>query len=504
MSSWKKIACAVGGLTGLAVAFSLWNQSYGQAVLMLCAGASVLWLVHRTLAPYQQLSDAIEKLAVGDLSQPRLTVAWTGEAGRMATAFNQLLTQLRMLSEEATELANGFIGVQSLQDRVLETGQLSAVDLPTSSSQGDLNRSFAELTNQLRRLTVKAHIIANDQLYNPALDEELPGELGDAFGMMVHNLRTLTGRANEIARGDLTSSVDGDGDLTNAFNSMVTGLRQLVEEIMRSALQVASSTEEMLQVMRQHEASAHDQAERIGRAQRTVEELLVSADSIADSAHQVFQAAEDTRDQSRHIGLRIEELNQFSSRISEILKLIKSIADRSDLLALNASLEGARTGEAGKGFALVANEMRRLAENTKESVGSIKLLVDDIQGSTKATATACREGLVRSEDTTHAALNIKVVTRDQRENTDLVNQAMEDLAGLVTHSVSGIRQVSVAASELASLSESLRELVDRFDVGERPVAGEPVIAKNLAKSHAEGRRSAPRANTLRQVAVDGV
>lgn len=466
MSSAQKIGYPVAALGGVAIIFQVIDAHYLRALFLLVVMVGVLWMVYRTLQPYQQLSDAVDRLAGGDLSQPRLTVNWTGEAGRMATAFNQLLTQLRMLSEEATELANGFIGVQSLQDKVLETGQLSAVDLPTNASQGDLNRSFAELTNQLRRLTVKAHIIANDQLNNPALDEELPGELGVAFGLMVHNLRTLTGRAHEIARGDLTSSVEGDGDLTNAFNSMVTGLRQLVEEIMRSALQVASSTEEMLQVMRQHEASAHDQADRIGRAQQTVEELLVSADAIAVSAHDVFQAAEDTRDQNQHIGLRIGELNQFSARISEILKLIKSIADRSDLLALNASLEGARTGEAGKGFSLVANEMRRLAENTKESVGSIKLLVDDIQGSTRATSTACQEGLTRSEDTTEAALKIKVVTREQRENTDRVNQAMEDLAGLVTHSVSGIRQVSVAASELATLSESLRELVDRFEVGE--------------------------------------
>ncbi|AWV88815.1 methyl-accepting chemotaxis protein [Bradymonas sediminis] len=466
MNNANKIAAAVLVLGLLSVGMQVLDGQYIQAGLIFLVMIGVIVVVHRMLAPYLEVCESVERLAAGDLSQPRLTVAWTGEAGRLATAFNQLLTQLRMLSEEATELANGFIGVQSLQDKVLETGQLSAVDLPTSSSQGDLNRSFAQLTNQLRRLTVKAHIIANDQLNNPALDEELPGELGDAFGLMIRNLRNLTSRANEIARGDLTSSVEGDGDLTNAFNSMVTGLRQLVEEIMRSALQVASSTEEMLQVMRQHEASAHEQADRIGRAQRTVEELLISADSIAVSAHDVFQAAEDTRDQNQHIGLRIGELNQFSARISEILKLIKSIADRSDLLALNASLEGARTGEAGKGFSLVANEMRRLAENTKESVGSIKLLVDDIQGSTRATATACHEGLTRSEDTTEAALNIKVVTREQRENTDLVNQAMEDLAGLVNHSVSGIRQVSVAASELAALSESLRELVDRFDVGD--------------------------------------
>jgi len=466
MSSANKVGAAVAFLGLLACVLLVVGAQYAQAGLVFVATAGVSWWVRQALVPYQELSEAVDRLAGGDLSQPRLTVTWTGEAGRMATAFNQLLTQLRMLSEEATELANGFIGVRSLQDKVLQTGQLSAVDLPTNASQGDLNRSFAQLTNQLRRLTVKAHIIANDQLHNPALDEELPGELGDAFGLMIRNLRNLTGRAHEIARGDLTSSVEGNGDLTNAFNSMVTGLRQLVEEIMRSALQVASSTEEMLQVMRQHESSAHDQAERIGRAQRTVEALLVSADSIAVSAHAVFQAAEDTRDQNEQIGLRIGELNQFSARISEILKLIKTIADRSDLLALNASLEGARTGEAGKGFSLVANEMRRLAENTKESVGSIKLLVDDIQGSTRATATACHEGLTRSQDTTEAALNIKVVTREQRENTDLVNQAMEDLAGLVNHSVSGIRQVSVAASELAALSESLRELVDRFEVGE--------------------------------------
>jgi methyl-accepting chemotaxis protein len=413
-----------------------------------------------------QEAERLERLAAGDLSQPRITVNSSGDLGRMATAINQMLTQLRLLSEEATELANGYIGVQSLQDRVLKTGQLSAVDLPTSDSQGDLNRSFAELTNQLRRLTVKAHIIANDQLFNPALDEELPGELGDAFGLMVSNLRDLAGRAEQIASGDLSSSADGDGDLAGAFNEMVGGLRHLVERIMQSALQVASSTEEMLQVLHEHESSAQYQAERIRETQRTVEGLLESADSIADSAQQVFQAAEETRDQNRQIGFRIDELNQLSQRITEILELIRSIADRSDLLALNASLEGARTGEAGRGFTLVANEMRRLAENTKESVGSIKVLVDDIQHSTSATASACQEGLVRSEDTTEAALDIKVVTREQREHTDEVNRAMEELSTLVTHSVSGIRQVTVAASELATLSELLREMVERFDLGD--------------------------------------
>lgn len=451
----------------LVVASAVWTPVWSTAAVVVIGSAGLLWRCERMLGCYGEVSEVLERLAAGDLSQPRLTVDRSGDLGRMATAINQLLTQLRLLSEEATELANGYIGVQGMQERVLETGQLSAVDLPTSASQGDLNRSFAELTNQLRRLTVKAHIIANDQLFNPALDEDLPGELGDAFRLMVSNLRNLAGRAEEIAHGDLSSSVEGEGDLTSAFNEMVTGLRHLVEQITHSALQVATSTEEMLQVLHAHESSALHQAERIREAQRTVEELLESADAIAGRAHLVFEAAEDTRDQNRQIGFRIDELNQLSTRITEILKLIRSIADRSDLLALNASLEGARTGEAGKGFALVANEMRRLAENTKDSVGSIKVLVDDIQSSTRATASACQEGLVRSEDTTEAALDIKVVTTEQRENTGEVNLAMEELATLVTHSVSGIRQVTTAASELAELSETLKELVDSFRLGEQ-------------------------------------
>ncbi|MFW5967904.1 MAG: methyl-accepting chemotaxis protein, partial [Persicimonas sp.] len=448
MRSWTKIVVGIAVVTLGGMVVAGLHQAWLAAMALAAAGGLLSWYTWASLSRYQEVTDAVERLAAGDLTQERLTLESGGEVGRMATAFNQLLTQLRLLSDEATELANGYIGVESLQDRVLETGQLSAVDVPTSEAQGDLNRSFAKLTNQLRRLTVKAHIIANDQLFNPALDEELPGELGEAFGLMVENLRTLARRAEDIAQGDLTSSVDGSGDLTSAFNDMVTGLRELVEEIMRSAVHVATSTEEMLQVLNQQEASASHQAERIRQTRQTVEGLFESADAIADSAQRVFRAAEETRDKNRQIGERIQELNQHSERIAEILKLIKDIADRSDLLALNASLEGARAGEAGKGFGLVASEMRRLAENTKESVGKIKRLVDDIQESARTTATACQEGLVRSEDTTEAAMAIKVVTENQHENTGEVHRNMEDLSRLVTQGVSGMRQVTVAASEL--------------------------------------------------------
>ncbi len=467
MLDWKKLALAIGALAGLGVLLALWNGSWLNAAAMAVAGIAVILFVRSTMEPYDELVQALERLAAGDLSQPRLTVQASGSVGTMATAINQLITQLRLLSEEAMELSEGFIGVRTLQERVLETGQLSTVDLPVSASQGDLNRSFAHLTNQMRRLTVKAYIIANDQLFNPALDEKLPGELGEAFEMMVDNLRTLAGRAERIAQGDLTSHVEGNGDLTRVFNNMIGGLRELVEEILSSAVQVATSTEEMLHVLKAQEQSARHQAQRIRQAQLTVAGLFNSSDAIAASAQQVFKVAKETSDQTRQVGERIEDLNQHSGRIAEILHLIRDIADRSDLLALNASLEGARAGQAGKGFSLVAEEMRRLAENIMDSVGKSKSLINDISEASQSTAMACREGVIRAKETTDVAMQIKVVTQEQRENTGEVNRAMEDLSGLVTQGVVGIRQVTVAASELASLSVSLREMVERFEVAQR-------------------------------------
>ena len=478
MLELKSLKYLLWAVAGVSVALLLLNQAWIGAVVVALVGAVAHWQAVRVIGAHEEVFDAVEQLAAGDLSQSRLTIDASGSVGEMATAVNRLLTQLRLISEEAIDLAQGTIGVQHLQDEVVDSGQLSVVDIPTSDEQGDLNRSFAELTNQLRRVTVKAHIIANDQLFNPALDEELPGELGDAFAMMVKNLRGLATRAEDIAGGDLSTQVAGEGDLTDVFNDMIVGLRQLVDEITESALQVATSTEEMHQVLRRHEESAVVQVERIDETRQTVANLFQSSDEIADGARQVHGDAEETCEKSRQIVRRIEGLLEHSDRISEILDLIKNIANRSDLLALNASLEGVRAGNSGKGFALVAGEMRRLAENTKHSVADIEELVRDIQESARETANSCQQGVALSEQTTETAMSIRVVTGDQREDTGQVNEAMEELSSLVTQGATGVHQVRLTASELAELSGRLRQLVDRFKLGDstydtsRPIRSE--------------------------------
>jgi methyl-accepting chemotaxis protein len=467
MKSSSQISLGVGLLALLgAVPLFLGGQPlFAGAVIIV--GALVIWRVHRSLSSLDQISAAVAQLAVGDLSQPRLTINATDDLEKLATSVNSLHYLLRGFSEEAVELADGMIGAKSMVQRVMETGDLSQVDLPLNTKHGDLNHSFTLLTNQLRRVTVKALLIADDQVYNTALDEKLPGELGDAFGLMVRNLRGLASRAADIADGDLKIQIDGDGDLTNAFNNMVVGLRTLVDQIVGTAVQLASSSEQILQVLREQQSSSAVQARKVQRTQQAMASLLESANAIASDAQGVATAAEQTRDKNRQIGQHTDKLSQYIIRINEILKQIRSIADRSDLLALNASLEGSRAGSSGKGTALLAQEMRRLAENTMTLVSDIQELTTGVRAAAHTAADASQQGLKLSENTSESAARITEFIRHQNQETEAVNDAMQTLAGVTTQQVNASREVTATASELAELAEQLNRLVDRFEIDGR-------------------------------------
>lgn len=486
-----KLSILIGFVTAVGVIFLLTAGESAThwvlAGLLAALGALVIVLARRSLLPLADVTRVLEGIADGNLSQGRVAAGGgDDEIGRLATATNRMLSQLSAMEERARELAAGRIGVLEVEEQVLRSERLSDADVDAKPNAGDLERSFIALTNQLRRLTIQARVVGRDRLDSPLLDERerVPGELGDAFGLMVRNLRAINERAKDIARGDLTSHVEGDGELTTAFNHMVEGLKGLVEEITQTALHISTAAEQILAVLRDQELAATHQASSVDETQRTMETLLSSAKKIAESAQTVFKSAEKTQENNRTIGERIGELKTHTERIAEILEVIKSIADRSDLLALNASLEGMRAGEAGKGFTLVAAEMRRLAENIKESIGDIKELVSDIRESSMASAMATDEGTRLSEKTTDSALKITLITQQQQSGTEQVTASMEDLSQLINQDVAGTRQVTTAASDLVELSENLRTLVDEFRIGPGAVSAAAAEYAQAAKGRA--------------------
>lgn len=296
----------------------------------------------------------------------------------------------------------------------------------------------------------------------PVFHQDEVGSLSRNYNLMLDQLRLLAVRAGEVSKGSLDVEFDLRGDLGDAFRGQVTSLRDIVGHIARSAAQLASAASEMYAAAQEQEASAQQQSVGVEEVSRTMESLLVAATHVTESTMGVLGRAERTRETTARTTERITELSTHAGRIGEILEVIREIADRSDLLALNASLEGTRAGEAGRGFALVAGEMRKLAERITASVIDIKKLVSDVRASVSATVIANEESSTLAAGTTESARQINLVTQQQRSGTEQAGQSMRDVASMISQSLASTQQVRSLAEDLKGQADNLTALVSRF------------------------------------------
>jgi methyl-accepting chemotaxis protein len=315
-----------------------------------------------------------------------------------------------------------------------------------------------------------------------------------------------------VVQGDLSGSLRL-GITDAALTPLVAGVGQVMEtlkkfvtEIREAALQLSTSAAEVLAAATQNESSTSAQASAIHETTATMEELKGASHQIAENAQMVASIAEQTltgarqgegsikafmeaMEKVRHNAVEVDEaigkLSRRVERIGTVVDVIDEIADRSDLLALNAALEGAKAGEAGRGFSIVAAEMRRLAENVMESTKEIKNLITEIREATHAAKEAsdgnkrmAAEGeklggsamqnvtgiLTGIQETSDAARVIHLATQQQRTATEQVVQSMSEIEEVTRQAQAGSRQATGAASELTKLAERLAELVKRFKV----------------------------------------
>lgn len=311
-------------------------------------------------------------------------------------------------------------------------------------------------------------------------------------------------RQGDLSRWNTTTEDAQLGPLLEGFGKVIETLRTFVREINEAALRLSSSANQVLAASTQHETSSTEQAAAIHETTATMEELKHASAQIAENAGAVARVAEETLGAARAgrgaIGEFIQAMQQIRSdgvavaesiaklskrveRIGTVVEVIDEIADRSDLLALNAALEGSRAGEAGKGFSIVAAEMRRLAENVLESTKEIKNLITEIREATAAAAGAAEasksatesgeklgavaahsvEGILAGvQETSDAARVINLATQQQRTATEQVVASMAEIEEVTRQTTQASKQATGAASELTQLAGRLAELIKRF------------------------------------------
>jgi twitching motility protein PilJ len=413
------------------------------ALLTGVAAAGVTWLISnllirqikRTIDDLQNQFDAIYE---GNFNV-RARIYSEDELGQLAQSFNYISQVILTATSEAQERASA---TEKAREK-LQRQVIRLLDDVEGASRGDL--------------TVQAEVTA-DEL----------GAVADAFNLTIQNLREIVSQVKQAAKQVNRNSTDSE---SFARNNSSDALR-MAEELAVTLNSVQLMTESIQRV-----AENAREAEEVAHTSSLT--ALKGGESVERTVAGILQIRETVSETAR----KVKRLAEASQEISKIVAVISQIASRTNLLALNASIQAARAGDAGRGFAIVADEVRQLADRSAKSLKEIEQIVLQIQSETGSVMTAMEEGIQQVIDVTDKSeqskralediievsnrINtlVRSITADtvrQQENSSAVAQVMQSIELTAQETSQESQRVAGSLQSLVSISRDLLTSVERF------------------------------------------
>lgn len=424
------------------------------------------------------------------------------------------LTQLDQLITQLMESGNNAEFTSQLTDATNRLAQYRAEFTQFRQVSEQASSSEQQLTEQARSVVNEAENSLERQLEQLQIEDQqlkltllFSSIFALVFGLLaaviitraiVNPLQQVVNLANSIADGDLTANISSDrqdelGKMITAMQRMTVSLRHLIQKLSSGIAQLASSTEEMAVISQQTSAGVSQQKIETEQVATAMNEMTATVQDVARSAEDASDAATLSAEQAElsnrildktMTGIKrlakdvnqsatsIAELKEEASSIGAILDVITSITDQTNLLALNAAIEAARAGEAGRGFSVVADEVRQLANRAQKSTTEIAEVIKRLQQKTDSAVismaentTLANEVFESTDDATDAIENIIANIRNiQMMNQQIAAAALQQstVAEEINRSLTNIQeateQSSVAIEETARTSSALSQL----------------------------------------------
>lgn len=380
-------------------------------------------------------------------------------------------------------------------------------DMPRDSVLADALALDATISHQVES-SITTELIAGILLVMIGL-----ATIAISASRLVKPIRAVVARLEDIAsgEGDLTqrlevASNDEIGQLARGFNQFLDKLQSIISDVVDTTLQIGTTSQQSSVAAQQTRASSDSQFKEVDLVATAAEEMTQTASLVVQNAETAVSAAEQANEaagsgqkvieQSQAEMARlvermtaavpvVEELANNNANITEILTVIEGISEQTNLLALNAAIEAARAGEQGRGFAVVADEVRNLASRTQDSVGEIRQVIESVQTGTRDVVQAIQDGNDLANDSADHVQNaakelthiFEAIASINDMNSQIVRAAEEQqsVSAEVNQSVSNIRDLSAqilsqaeesenVSGQIGDLSQKQQQLVNQFKV----------------------------------------